>query len=244
MFLILGSIIVLIISIPIAQILVSVNLEELFKTVKETEVLNSVFLTLRASFWATILAFVFGIPLAYLLAREEFKGKRLVEGIIDIPIIIPHTAAGIALLVVVGRNSLLHKLTSLQIVGTEAAVVVAMFFVSVPFLINGAKEGFKSVDPRFEKTALTLGASPLKAFFTITFPMAKKSIVSGMLMMWGRGISEFGAVIVLAYHPKIAPVLIFERFQNFGLKYALPVTVLLILISLVIFITIRYFFKK
>jgi molybdate/tungstate transport system permease protein len=74
--------------------------------------------------------------------------------------------------------------------------------------------------------------------------MVKKSIISGSLMMWGRGISEFGAVIILAYHPMTAPVLIFERFQNFGLKYAIPVTVLLILISLIVFIFIRIFEDK
>jgi molybdate/tungstate transport system permease protein len=239
-----GLIIIYIIFVPIANILISVNFGELLKNFGDSEVINSVFLTLRASLWATFFAFIFGVPLAYLLAKEKFFGKRLIEGIIDLPVIIPHTAAGIALLMVIGRDSLLFKLSSLKLVGTEAAISLGMFFVSVPFLVNAAKEGFKAVDRRFEKTALTLGATPLKAFLTISFPLAKKSIVSGMLMMWGRGISEFGAVVILAYYPKTASVLIFERFQNFGLKYAVPVTVILILISLTIFIIVRYFTEK
>ena len=119
-----------------------------------------------------------------------------------------------------------------------------ILFVSVPFLVNAAKEGFKLIDERYEKTAVTLGATPWKAFLTVSLPMVKKSIVSGSIMMWGRGISEFGAVVILAYHPMTAPVLIFERFQNFGLKYALPVTALLILISLAIFIVVRLFEDK
>jgi len=95
------------------------------------------------------------------------------------------------------------------------------------------------IDERYEKTAITLGATPWKAFLTVSLPMVKKSIISGSIMMWGRGISEFGAVVILAYHPMAAPVLIFERFQNFGLKYAVPVTALLIIISLIIFIIVR-----
>jgi molybdate/tungstate transport system permease protein len=235
----LGFLLVLFIFVPIFRMLISAEPGTLAATAREGEVQASVFLTLRASLWATLAALFTGVPLAWLLARKEFKGKKLVEGLIDLPVIIPHTAAGIALLSVWGRHSFLSKISGLNLVGTEAAIAMAMFFVSVPFLVNGVKEGFKLIDERYEKTAVTLGATPWKAFITISLPMAKKSIVSGSLMMWGRGISEFGAVVILAYHPMVAPVLIFERFQNFGLKYALPVTVLLILISLAIFIGVR-----
>jgi molybdate/tungstate transport system permease protein len=240
----LGFLLVLFIFVPIARMLISTDPGTLVATAKEAEVLASVFLTLRASLWATLAALGTGVPLAWLLARKEFKGKKLVEGIIDLPVIIPHTAAGIALLSVWGRHSFIAKISGLNIIGTETAIAMAMFFVSVPFLVNTVKEGFKLIDERYEKTAVTLGATPWQAFLTISLPMVKKSIVSGSLMMWGRGISEFGAVIILAYHPMVAPVLIFERFQDFGLKYALPVTALLILISLAIFIGIRLLENK
>jgi molybdate/tungstate transport system permease protein len=184
------------------------------------------------------------VPLAYLLARKDFQGKKIIEGIIDLPVIIPHTAAGIALLTVWGRHSLFSKMTGMELIGTEAAISLGMFFVSVPFLVNATKEGFKLIDERYEKTAVTLGATPWKAFLTVSLPMVKKSVISGSIMMWGRGISEFGAVVILAYHPITAPVLIFERFSNFGLKYALPVTALLIVLSLAIFIIIRIFEDK
>jgi len=240
----LGFLLILFIFIPIARMLISSEPSALIETAKDAEVHASIFLTLRASLWATIMALFTGIPLAWILARKEFKGKKLIEGIIDVPVIIPHTAAGIALLSVWGRHSLLTKISGFNIIGTEVAISMAMFFVSVPFLVNAVKEGFKLIDERYEKTAITLGAGPWKTFFTVSLPMAKKTIMSGSLMMWGRGISEFGAVIILAYHPMVAPVLIFERFQNFGLKYALPVTALLILISLAIFIIVRIFEDK
>lgn len=240
----LGLLLVLFVGVPILRMLVSADPGTLVETVGDAEVYSSIFLTLRASLWSTMAALISGVPLAYLLARKKFRGKRLVEGIVDLPVIIPHTAAGIALLTVWGRHSLFSKATGLNVIGTEIAISMAMFFVSVPFLVNAVKEGFKLIDERYEKTAITLGATPWKAFLTVSLPMVKKSIVSGSIMMWGRGISEFGAVVILAYHPMVAPVLIFERFQNFGLKYAVPVTALLIVISLMIFLIVRIFEDK
>jgi len=240
----LGFLLVLFIALPIFKMLVAADPGALMETAKDSEVYSAIFLTLRASLWATIVALLFGVPLAYILARKDFKGKKIIEGIIDLPVIIPHTAAGIALLTVWGRNSWFSKMSGIEIIGTEIAISLGMFFVSVPFLVNAAKEGFKLIDERYEKTAITLGATPWKAFLTVSLPMVKKSVISGSIMMWGRGISEFGAVVILAYHPVTAPVLIFERFQNFGLKYALPVTALLIFISLTIFVIVRLFEDK
>jgi molybdate/tungstate transport system permease protein len=115
-----------------------------------------------------------------------------------------------------------------------------MAFVSIPFLINAARDGFSGVPIRLEKAAMTLGASPARVFFTISLPLAWRNIVSGLIMMFARGMSEFGAVIVVAYHPMITPILIYERFGSFGLKYARPVSVLFILISLTLFIILRW----
>jgi len=234
-----GFALVLLIAVPLLRMLLTVDASELSRTAADSEVRSAIMLTLRASLWATLAALVMGIPLAWILARRNFPGRRVLEGIIDLPVIIPHTAAGIALLSVWGRQSFFHRVSGISVVGTEAGISLAMFFVSVPFLVNAAKSGFRMVDERYEKTARSLGAGPWKTFFSVSLPMVRKSILSGSIMMLGRGISEFGAVVILAYHPMTAPVMIFERFQNFGLKYALPVTVLLILISLVVFISLR-----
>lgn len=237
----LGFLLVLFIAVPILRMLFSSDPGTLANTAAQADVHTSIFLTLRASLWATLAGLITSVPLAWILARRQFRGKKIIEGLIDLPVMIPHTAAGIALLSVWGRHSVFTKLTGFNIIGTEIAISMGMFFVSSPFLVNAVKEGFKLIDERFEKTAVTLGATPWKAFRTVSLPMVKKSIVSGSIMMWGRGISEFGAVIILAYHPMVAPVLIFERFQNFGLKYAIPVTGLLMLISLIVFISLRLF---
>lgn len=233
-----STILLLFILMPIIKMFGHTNLEMLYKTSTDKEVIESIFLTLRASLVSTLIALIFGIPLAYFLARAKFKGKILIESLINIPVIIPHTAAGIALLTVFGNKFIGGKLFNkigISFTGKFAGIVVAMMFVSMPFLINEVKEGFRKIDPKYENVARTLGASPFEAFFKVVLPMNKNHILSGSLMMWARGISEFGAVLVLAYHPMVAPTMIYERFTSYGLKYSIPVAALMIIITGIIF---------
>ncbi len=238
-----SALLVILIGFPLLRMITSADPEALISTMAEREVMSSIFLTLRSALWATIACLILGIPLAYLLARTDFPGKSLVQGLVDLPVMIPHTAAGIALLMVFGRASFVGKTLGtmgLSFVGTEAGISLAMAYVSIPFLVNAARDGFLGVDPKLERVARTLGASPRQAFFRVSLPLAWRPILSGAIMMWARGISEFGAVIIIAYHPMTAPILIWERFQAYGLKYAKPVAVLLILICLVIFALLRW----
>ncbi len=241
---VLASVVILFILLPIITISLTTSPFLFYKTIIDKEVLDSIILTLKASLFSTLAAFVFGIPLAYMLARFNFYGKKIVKSIIEIPIIIPHSAAGIALLTVFGRESMFGKLTGFSIVGTELAISIAMFFVSIPFFIKSVEQGFNTIDERYEKVAISLGATPLQAFFTVTLPLAKKAIINGATMMWARGISEFGAIIILVYHPMVTPILIFDRYESFGLKYAKPVALLLILVCLIIFTVMRIIIER
>lgn len=218
------------------------NVYSLVETAQDREVQRSIVLTLSTSIGGTVVLSIAAIPFAYLLARYRFPMKRLVLGIIDLPVVIPHSAAGIAILGVLSRDTILGKLAEklgFNLIGSPIGIAVCMAFVSIPFMINAAREGFAAVPLRLEKTALTLGASPLRVFFTISLPLAWRSVLTGMVMMFARGLSEFGAVVIVAYHPMITPVLIFERFTAFGLKYARGVAVLFILICLLVFIALR-----
>jgi len=127
----------------------------------------------------------------------------------------------------------------MELVGSQVAIGLAMAFVSVPYLINAARDGFAALPERLEKSAMNLGATPGKVFFAISLPMAKRSILSGFILMFARGMSEFGAVIMVAYHPMVTPVLIFERFGSFGLAHTRPVAVIFIAICLLVFIVFR-----
>ncbi len=246
-FIIMGTIIVLFVVVPILGIGIATPIRSLIETARDTEVISSIRLTFISGLCATIFAVIFGTPLAYTLARYSFPMREIVESIIDLPVVIPHSAAGIALLTVLGRNSAIgHTFSVLGIhfTGTSIGIATAMAFVSIPFYVNAAKEGFASVDRRLEKTAYTLGASRSRTFFSLTLPLAKNHLVSGAIMMWARGISEFGAIVILAYHPMVAPVLVYERFESFGLAYSRPVAWLIILISLVAFTTLRFITRR
>lgn len=235
---ILGVCVLFFIIVPLVGLLFSSSLSELRGAVSDEEITRSIWLTLTAAMVATIACTVTGIPLAYLLARKKFFGRTAILAIIDLPIIIPHSAAGIALLTVIGRHSLFAPGDGL--VGTFAGITVAMAFVSVPFLINAARAGFAAVPQRLEKAARTLGASPCRVFFTISLPMAWRDVFSGMILMWGRGISEFGAVIIIAYYPMTTPVLVFQRFNDYGLAHARAAAVLLVVICVALFAVFRF----
>ena len=238
----LGALVLLFILAPLLGMFLKTSPQSLFATAKEPEVTGSIWLTIWVSMAATVIFAFAAIPFSYILARNNFPLKKLVIGIIDLPVVIPHSAAGIAILGFVSRDTLLGRLGSavgLNFIGNPAGIAVAMAFVSIPYLINAARDGFTGVPERMEKAALTLGASPARVFFTISLPLAWRNIVSGLILMFARGMSEFGAVIVVAYHPMITPVLIYERFGSFGLKYARPVAVLFILISLSMFVVLR-----
>jgi len=241
-FMLLGAVIVLFIFVPLAKTLFSTSPSLLWETLLDGEVLSSIWLTLYTALIATVVGLVFGVPLAYFLARHEFRGKRFIEALIDVPIVMPHTAAGIALLFVFGQKFLVGR--AFHIIGIDfvlaiPGIVIAMLFVSVPFLIDSAKDGFGKVDERLEKVARTLGASPWQTFFRVSLPLAKGSIFGGSVMMWARGISEFGAVLVLCSYPTIAPILVYTRLEEYGLDYALPVASILIIICVVVFVALR-----
>jgi molybdate/tungstate transport system permease protein len=241
-FFLLGLVMILFLVLPLATMILSVSPKLLWTTLLEEEVYHSILLTVASGLWATFFGMVFGVPLAYHLARYRFPGKRLIEGLIGLPIVIPHSAAGIALLAVFGRRFYGGKvfgLFGINFVGAEPGIVIAMMFVSVPFLITAARDGFLAVDPRMEQVAQSLGASPWKTFWTITLPLARRNILTGAMLMWSRGISEFGAIIILVYHPMVAPILLWDRFETYGLKYAEPVAVLLLLMCMIIFVALR-----
>ena len=240
--LLLSSLVLLFILAPLAGMFLHTGGTELLETVNDRDVQASIWLTLWVSFAATFVFAIGAIPLAWLLARKNFPLKNVVQGIIDLPVVLPHTAAGIAILGFISRDGLLGKAADtvgLSLINNPAGIALAMAFVSLPFLINSARDGFAAVPERLEKAALTLGAGRSRVFFTISLPLAWRSIMTGFIMMFARGMSEFGAVVIVAYHPMIAPVLIYERFSSFGLKYARPASVVFIIIALGVFILLR-----
>lgn len=237
----LGGILLLFLALPLGLILAGVSPRQLVEALGDDEVLRSARTTLGAATLATVSGLVFGVPLAYLLARRRVPGQRWVEALLGLPLIIPHTAAGVALLLTYGARGFLGApLAALGVALTDrlAGIVLAMVFVSVPLLVSNAREAIAGVSVDYEEAACVDGASPWQAFWRIVLPCARRGIASGALQMWARGISEFGAVVMLAYHPRTLAVLVYERFQGYGLTAAAPLAALLVILALLVFVSI------
>jgi len=174
---------------------------ELQDNITSDLVVDAMRLSAITSTIALVLALLFGTPVAYLLARRSFPGKAALDLLVDLPIVLPPTVAGVALLVAFGRRGVLGQhldALGLDVAFTTVAVVLAQTFVSAPFYIRAVKAGFESVSPEYEGVAATLGAGPLRIFWKITLPLAWPSVVAGAILCWARALSELGATLVFA----------------------------------------------
>jgi molybdate/tungstate transport system permease protein len=208
----------------------------------DAELRAALLLTLVTATTATLCGILGGTPLAYLLARRRFPGRALVDAVLDLPLLIPHPVAGIALLLVLGRSSAIGQLlltAGLRLTGSVFGIVCAMLFVAAPLYVTGAREAFVRVDRRYESVARTLGDSAWRAFWRVTLPLSARGLTTAAIVMWARAVSEFGAIVVLTYNPKVASVLSYERFTGFGLGAALPVAAVLVLLALVPLLALR-----
>jgi molybdate/tungstate transport system permease protein len=237
-----GMVIMAFILLPLIEMLTTPSLSMLKETIQDRDVVRAIWLSIYTAGTAAIISFLLGTPLAYLLVRTNFRGKRLLESIIDLPIVIPHPVVGIAILSVAGKNHFLGQIMhdlGIRIMGSVTGIITVLTFVGLPFYVNAVKTGFEGVSPRLENVSRSLGASMLGTFFRATFPLAWRSMVIGFIMCSARAISEFGAVVIVAYHPMTAPVMIYERFESYGLKYSQPVAVWLVTICLLLFLVLR-----
>jgi molybdate/tungstate transport system permease protein len=237
-----GALLILFVIGPLLRLLLLASPQTLGDALRDTELRDSIVLTVLTASLATLIGALLGIPLAYLLARGAFPGRRVVQGLIDLPVVIPHPVAGIALLLFLGRRSQVGGALAqlgLEFVSHVPGIVAAMLFVSAPILVSGAREAFRSVDPQLERVARTLGDNAWTAFRRVTLPLAGRGILAGSILAWARSVSEFGSIVILTYNPKVASIYIFDRFTAFGLAAAVPAAVILLLVALTVFLLVR-----
>jgi molybdate/tungstate transport system permease protein len=239
-----GIALVVFIALPLLNLFASAELGEIIAALEDPAAMNTIKLSLLAGFYAAVLVCAFGVPLAYLLARCKFPCKWLLEGVLDLPVVVPHTVAGLALLLLFCERGMLgSELAKFNVhfVDTLWGVVAAMVFVSAPFFINCVRQGIELVDERLEKVAQSLGASRLRAFFTVTLPLVWANVLEGAVLCWARAISELGAVIMVAYYPMVAATYIYVALgtPGKGVAAAQAVSVVLLLICLAVFVAMR-----
>jgi molybdate/tungstate transport system permease protein len=231
-----GSLLLLFLFAPIAELVGTAGGSGVRKLFTDDELRRSLGLTALTATIATVIGVAAATPLAYLLARHDFRGRAMIAAILDLPLLIPHPVAGIALLLVLGRDSALGGTLlemGIRVVSAPAGIVCAMLFVSAPLYISGAREAFARVDPRYEAVARTLGDPAWRVFRRITLPLSRRGLVAASVVMWARAVSEFGSIVILTYNPKVASVLSYDRFTLFGLEEALPVAAVLVLLALI-----------
>lgn len=191
----------LFILIPLATIFLNLDPKSVLVGLHSHEVTDALSLGLVTSLIATLVSFVLGVPTAYLLATRNFPGKKLMDAVTDIPMILPPAVAGLALLFAFAPRGLLGpSLLRLGIIlpGNTAAVVLAQLFVASPFVVRAAKAAFENVDRKLVDSARLLNPSRLGVFFTVTLPLAANGVLAGLVMTWARAMGEFGATIMFA----------------------------------------------
>jgi molybdate/tungstate transport system permease protein len=221
---------------PIVQLVATGGAAGALKLGSDAELRGALSLTALTATAAVLLGILGGTPLAFLLARRRFRGRAVLAALLDLPLLIPHPVAGIALLLVLGRESAVGGAVlslGLRIAGSTWGIIAAMLFVSAPLYISGAREAFARVDTRYEAVARTLGDSSWRAFGRVTLPLSLRGLIAASVVMWARAVSEFGAIVILTYNPKVASVLSYDRFTSFGLREALPVAAVLALLALI-----------
>ncbi|MEU9883941.1 ABC transporter permease [Sphaerisporangium sp. NPDC051011] len=187
---------------PLAGLLVRAPWSTLPSRLAGAQVLEALRLSLVTATIATALCLLLGVPLAWMLARVSFPGRRVVRALITVPLVLPPVVGGVALLLVLGRRGLvgqwLDAAFGVSLPFTTAGVVVAEAFVAMPFLVISVEGALRGADPRFEEAAATLGASRWTVFHRVTLPLVAPGVVAGAVLCWARALGEFGATITFA----------------------------------------------
>jgi molybdate/tungstate transport system permease protein len=219
---------------PLIYFLFSLQWPIVPTALSDPEALQSLSTSLISATAATLLMGLFGIPLGYLLARYTFPGKNLVNIAIYIPLVFPPVISGIILLVLYGPYGLIGgPLTTagLELDNTTVGIILAQIFVASPFVIVSARSAFETIDPKLEQVAATLGQNRWQLFWRVSLPLARGGVISGLILAWMRALGEFGATVVMAYHPYTLPVYTYVQLTGIGVPETLPLALYALAIS-------------
>jgi molybdate/tungstate transport system permease protein len=202
-----------------------------FARLTDSSVIDAARLSVETATVTTALATVFGVPLAYWLARSDWWGKPAVLALVALPLVLPPIVTGMLILTIVGPNTLLGTIASsagISLTSSFVGVVLAQLFVASPFVVITATAAFEGVDIELEYASRSLGKSRLTTIRRVTLPIARTGIIAGMTLTFARAIGEFGATIMLSYNPRTMPVEIWVAFTTLGLESAFPVAIVLL----------------
>lgn len=227
---------------PVLVLIFSTSPESFIFAIRDREFLGTLKVSILSATFSSLFVLLLGTPISYILARKTFPFKGILEHLVDLPIAIPHSVSGIAILYFFGRTSPVGQMLNImgiKVYGDMVGIVLAMSFVSAPYYIASVKEGLSVVPREYESVSYSLGRGRAFTFFRVILPMARSHLFKGLILSWGRALSEFGAVMVVAYYPMTATVFIYERLESLGIKSTLPYAVIVLLLSGGLFVTFR-----
>jgi molybdate/tungstate transport system permease protein len=228
---------------PLIHLAMQDSLQTLWRTFTRGDVASAVWLSLLTSTLSTLVLAVWAVPLAYALARLDFPGKRWVLALVDVPILVPQSVAGVAFIVLLGPSSVLGSALEglgLPVAGSLFGIVIAQVFVAAPFLVKTAMTAFESVPVQYELASRSLGASPAATFARIALPLASRGVLVGATLAWARAVSEFGCIVLFASSPVTAPILVHTEFLRAGASESRPIAILLLIICLWVFVMLQF----
>ncbi|THV41889.1 ABC transporter permease [Glycomyces buryatensis] len=233
-------------TLPLVGLLIRAPWTDMPARLAEPEVLAALRLSLVTATAATALSLVLGVPIAWLLARSDFPGRRVVRALITVPLVLPPVVGGVALLLVFGRNGIvgswLDETFGITIPFTSAAVVLAMTFVSMPFLIVSVEGALRGANEGYEEAAATLGADRWTVFWRVTLPMIAPGVAAGAVLCWARALGEFGATITFAGNfpgrTQTMPLAVYLALQS-DLEAAIVLSLILLTVSVVVLASLR-----
>lgn len=222
---------------PLLYFLVTLPWAAVLSALSDSEALSALATSLTSATFSTILMGLFGVPLGYVLARYNFAGKGIVSVAIYLPLVFPPVVSGIVLLILYGPYGPIGSLLTamnLEVDDTLAGIILAQVFVSIPFVVVAARAAFEAVDPRLEQVAATLGHGRWSLFWKVSLPLARGGIIAGLLLAWMRALGEFGATVVMAYHPYTLPVYTYVELTGTGVASSLAPALFALVMSIVI----------
>ena len=244
-----AALLALFLGLPVLTLVARTILDgSLVNAIASRVVLDALGLSLVTTAISLVLTVTLGLPLAFVLARRQFRGKGWLEAIVDLPIVLPPAVAGLALLLVFGRRGVLatpFELLGVSVPFTTIAVILAQTFVSAPFFIRSARSGIAGVDRDLEDAARVDGASEREVFRAITIPLAGAALAAGLVMSWARSLGEFGATIMFAGNiegrTQTLPLVVYGEFQGGHLDASIAAAAILVIAAFGVLVAVRVF---
>lgn len=232
--LMLSTLVLVFLAAPLIALCLNLSGSDVATTYRDPQTRLALTTSLETATIATAIVGCLGVPLAYLLSRFRFPGRTLVSVLVFLPLVLPPVSAGILLLIVYGPHGMLGQLLDphgIDFLDTASGIVIAQVFVSAPFVIVAARSAFAHIDRDYEEAAASMGATIWQSFWHVALPMARGGILAGLTLGWMRALGEFGATVILAYHPYSLPVLNYVNLNSTGLREALPLALLALVIA-------------